>query len=326
MRAAGSLDEYRVRPIGTYLSGPTFVVWWHSPQLNGISFWGRPEAQHVHTVTAALQSEFGTGLEEHASIVDARYMDGVDPAAFYAMSCYVVQNRKSMNRCYTSQAILRPSGLVGAVVAGFHAVLDTMYPVKVFTNVEPALEWLGARDAAQALDELDEIRAREIGTAPVVVALRRHLEQRPGTVTVDHVARVLGLSSRDLQRQLRAANTCFRTEQRAAQVRMAKTLLLETTYDLKRIAIEVGCSSGQRFSAFFRESVGVPPSRWRSHRPALFATSASRGEHVGARDEPYSPERRTRMRSRRIGRWVGWGRRRSRSRWGWRWARRAGPW
>jgi len=88
MRLARSLEEYRARPIGTYLTGPTFVVWWHNPQLNGISFWGRPEADHIQTVTAALQSEFGPGLNHHASIVDARYMDGVDPGAFYAMSAY----------------------------------------------------------------------------------------------------------------------------------------------------------------------------------------------------------------------------------------------
>lgn len=261
--------------MGTYLSGPTFAIWWHSPRLNGISFWGRPEAQHIHTITAALQAEFGPGLEPHASIVDARCMDGVDPAAFYAMSCYVAQNRKSMCHCYTSQAILRPSGLVGAVVAGFHAVLDTMYPVKVFTNVEPALEWLGIPAAAQALDEVNEIRTREIGTSPVVAALRGHLAQRPGAVTVDRAARAMGLSSRDLQRQLQAANTRFKTEQNAAQIRLAKTLLLETNFDLKRIAIEVGCSSGQHFSALFRESVGVPPGLWRRERPPVFAISAS---------------------------------------------------
>lgn len=281
MRLARSLEEYRARPIGTYLTGPTFVVWWHNPQLNGISFWGRPEADHIQTVTAALQSEFGPGLNHHASIVDARYMDGVDPGAFYAMSCYVAQNRKSMCHCYTSQAILRPGGLVGAVVAGFHAVLDTMYPVKVFTSVEPALDWLGIPDAAQALDEVDQIRNRELGTSPVVAALRAHLMQRPGAVTVDGVARALGVSSRELQRQLQAANTRFKTEQHAAQVRLAKTLLLETNFDLKRIAIEVGCSSGQHFSALFRESVGVPPSLWRSQRPAVFATSASAQGQAG---------------------------------------------
>jgi len=279
MWPARSLEAYRTLPIGTYLSGPTFVVWWHSPQLNGIAFWGRPEAQHIRTVTAALQSEFGSGNEPPASIVDARYMDGVDPAAFYAMSSYIIQNRKSMCQCYRRQAIIRPSGLVGAVVAGFHAVLDTMYPVSVFTTVEPALEWLGTPGAERVLDELDEIRDRETGTSPVVAAVRKHIAQRPGAATVDGVARALGLSSRELQRQLRAANTRFKTERQAAQVRLAKTLLLETTYDLKRIAIEVGCSSGQHFSALFRDGVGVPPSVWRSQRPAELAASSSPGSH-----------------------------------------------
>jgi AraC-like DNA-binding protein len=275
MRAAGSLDEYRARPIGSYLRGPTFVIWWLNTRLNGISFWGRPEAHHIGTVTSALESEFGPGVRRHASIIDARYMDGVDPGAFNGLAGYVFSRRVPLSRVHTGQAVLRPSGLVGAVVAGFHAVLDTIYPVKVFATVGPALDWLGVRDDASVLDELDDIRTRQLGTSPVVLALRDRLGQRPGAATVEGVARALGLSARDLQRQLRAANTRFRTEQHAAQIRLAKTLLLETNYDLKRIAIEVGCSSGQHFSALFRDSVGVSPSGWRAQRPAVFAASAS---------------------------------------------------
>lgn len=277
MKEAGSIEEYRVHPVGTYLRGPTFVIWWLNSRLNGISFWGRPEAHHITIVTAALEEEFRPGVERHASIIDARYMDGVDPGAFNKLAGYVFSRREPLSRIHTAQAILRPSGLVGAVVAGFHAVLDTIYPVKVFATVGPALDWLGVREDAAVLDELDDIRTRELGTSPVVVALREHLRQRPGAATVDGAARALGLSARELQRQLRAVNTRFRTEQHAAQIRLAKTLLLETNHDLKRIAIEVGCSSGQHFSALFRDSVGVPPSGWRAQRPATFAASASEG-------------------------------------------------
>lgn len=277
MHAAGSLEEYRVRPVGTYLRGPTFIVWWLNPGLNGISFWGRPEAAHIATVIAAIESEFGPGLGRHASIIDARFMDGVDPGAFNRLSRYVAEHREPLSRLYSGQAVLRPSGLVGAVVAGFHAVLDTIYPVRVFASVGPALDWLGVRDDAEVLDELDEIRTREVAASPVVAALREHLGQRPGAVTVDSVARALGLSSRELQRQLRAANTRFKSEQRAAQIRLAKTLLLETDHDLKHIAVEVGCSSGQHFSVLFRDSVGAPPSVWRAQRPAVFAASAAEG-------------------------------------------------
>jgi len=287
MRRASSLESYRQRPMGTYLSGPTYCIWWLNSGLNGISFWGRPEAQHIAVVTSGLDAEFAPGVARHASIIDARYMDGVDPEAFNNLARYVVAHRVSLSQIHTGQAILRPSGLVGAVVAGFHAVLDTIYPVKVFANVGPALDWLEVRDDASVLDELDGIRALEVGSSPVVIALREHLGQQPGTATVDSVARALGLSSRELQRQLRASNTRFKTEQHAAQIRIAKTLLLETNYDVKRIAIEVGCSSGQHFSALFRDSVGATPSQWRAQRPSVLATSASqRAAEVTIDDSP----------------------------------------
>jgi len=273
MRRAGGLEAYRKGPVGSYLSGPTYVIWWLHSGLNGISFWGRPEDHDIRVITSALDAEFDPGVARHASIIDARYMDGVDPGAFDRLARYVFAHREALSRVHTGQAILRPTGLVGAVVAGFHAVLDTIYPVKVFAHPGPALDWLGVSDDAAVLDELDGIRAQEVGVSPVVVALRERLAERPGKMTVDGAARALGLSSRELQRQLRASNTRFKTEQHVAQIRIAKTLLLETSHDLKRIAFEVGCSSGQHFSALFRESVGVTPSQWRAQRSAVLATS-----------------------------------------------------
>jgi len=273
MLAAATLEEYLARPVGRYLPGPTYVVWWLHPGLNGISFWGRPEAEHIRVVTSALEAEFRPEIRRHASVIDARCMDGVDPGAFDRLSGFVSDYREQLARGCVGQAVLRPSGLVGAVVAGFHAVLDTLYPVKVFPSLPPALDWLRVNEDASVFEALDGIRASAVGASPLVMAVRQRLQHRPGAATLKEVARALGLSSRDLQRQLCAAHTRFKTEQRAAQIHMAKTLLMETSYDVKRIAVEVGCSSSQHFSSLFRECVGETPSGWRGQRSAVFATS-----------------------------------------------------
>jgi transcriptional regulator GlxA family with amidase domain len=49
-------------------------------------------------------------------------------------------------------------------------------------------------------------------------------------------------------------------------VRVAQQMLLETNYDLKRIAADVGCASLQHFSVLFRNLTGQAPSAWRTLR------------------------------------------------------------
>ena len=99
-----------------------------------------------------------------------------------------------------------------------------------------------------------------------MAAIRAHLDDAAVAPPLGDVAKAFGLSARNLQRRLSEAHTTFQQEQNAARLRRAKRLLLETNYELKRIAIEIGCASLQNFSALFHKSTGESPSRWRSHR------------------------------------------------------------
>jgi AraC-like DNA-binding protein len=179
------------------------------------------------------------------------------------------------------QALLRPDGLAGAAVAGFYAVLAPSYPVRVFTDPMKALRWLHVEDEVAVLDELELVHADATGGSTFVAAVRAYLERVPGAPTLKKTAKAFGISPRNLQRRLGEAHTTFQHEQCAARLRVAKTLLLETNYDVKRIAIEVGCASLPNFSALFRKSTGESPTRWRSHqRPHEFP--APRAPRSGA--------------------------------------------
>jgi AraC-like DNA-binding protein len=278
VRGVGTLEAYLSRPIGQYLWGPTFVVWWRSPNLNGIMFWGRPEEEHVQHVMGALAGEFRSGVRPHASLIDVRRVSVIDLGAFTALLRFSREHRDEFGRIVTGQAYLRADGLTGATVAGFPEVLDPAFPTKVFTDPVAALAWLGADDEIAVIDELDEIHATASGGSAFVAGLRAHLEASPRARTLGDTARAFGLSSRQMQRKLRDAHTTFQFEQNAARMRVAKTLLLETNYDLKRVAIEIGSASLQNFSALFHKSTGESPSQWRSRqRPGDFpARSASR--------------------------------------------------
>jgi len=266
VHGVGTLDAYLSRPIGRYLWGPTFVVWWSSPDLNGIVFWGRPEEEHVRRITSALDAELRPEVRPHASLVDVRRVTTVDLGAFTTLLQYVRSRREPFARVVRRQALLRPDGLAGAAVAGFYAVLAPSYPVAVFTDPTAALRWLRVEQEAGILYELEQIHATATGASAFVAAIRAHLDDAAVAPPLGDVAKAFGLSARNLQRRLSEAHTTFQQEQNAARLRRAKRLLLETNYELKRIAIEIGCASLQNFSALFHKSTGESPSRWRSHR------------------------------------------------------------
>ena len=264
MEAASSLESYLSRPVGRYLHGPTYVVWWKSLRLNGIVLWGRPEEEHILNITRALDAELAPSVLAHASLVDARRVLGVDAAAFNALLRYVAMRRDAFGRLVKRQAVLRPEGLAGAAIAGFYAVLTPSYPVNVFTEPKLALEWLGPQHDVCVCDELDRIATSSSDGSAVVAALRTYLERSLASASIAFAAGALRLSERSLQRHLQEAGTSFRAQLNLAQVRTAKALMLDTSYELKRVAMQVGCASLQNFSSLFKRIEGSSPSEWRA--------------------------------------------------------------
>lgn len=264
MIGVSSLHGYLSRPMDRYFRGPTYIVWWSNAKLSGVVLWGRPEPSHLSTIMRALDAELAPGVAAHASLIDARRVSGVDAAAFDTLLRYVDSRREAFNRLLQRQALLRPEGLPGAVIAGFYALLTPSYPVRVFTDLELALDWLEVPSDARLRNELDVLS--ELSNSCVVDRLRIYLEESLGRVTMVRAANALHVSPRTLQRKLSEAGTSFRAEQNLARVRAAKALLLDASLDLKRIASEVGCASPQNFSSLFKRLEGESPSEWRAQR------------------------------------------------------------
>ena len=266
MECVSSLQSYLARPVGRYFCGPSYIVWWKSARLNGIVLWGRPEEAELACITRALDAELAPGVLSHASLIDARRVWGVDAAAFNTLLRYVASRREPFSRLVLRQALLRPEGLVGAVIAGFYSVLTPSYPVQVFTDARSAIDWLEVPDEARTIDELDAIVERMCGSSSTVAQVRVVIEGSLSSATVERTADTMRLSTRSLQRRLREAGTSFRAELNLAQVRIAKALMLDSSLDLKRIAREVGCASPQNFSSLFKKLEGASPREWRFQR------------------------------------------------------------
>ena len=237
------------------------------PERCGFVLWGRPDEDDIRRLIRLLKSELAPPSVPHVSLIDARRLEGVDAGAYAAIAGYVKEHHQRLGAYVTRLALVRPSGLAGAVVAGFFQVLAPPYPVSTFADAAGALDWLGRAADAPLLPELDALVASASGTAPIVAELRGLLEADLGRATLEGAARTLSLSERTLQRRLNEAGTTFHQELNVTQVRVAKAMLLDSAAQLTTVALEVGCASLQHFSALFRKHTGESPSAWRArHR------------------------------------------------------------
>jgi AraC-like DNA-binding protein len=270
---ASRIEDLLLSPIGKYFIGPTFIYFYPERHFNGLSLWGCPSVGDIVMLNRLMDAVLAPAGQHHLSLIDTRCLGGVDPASFATMAGYVLKRAAAFQMLIRKQALLRPPGLIGAVVAGFYDVTPSGYPTAVFTEPETALRWLGVPEWWKTKDLLEELLEARRPSDQLLERIRCHLEMvRNDRPNLEETAAAVGISERTLQRRLRDANTTFRGEVRAAQVRRAQRLMLNTDWSLTAIAFESGCASLQHFSALFRELNGVTPSSWRATRRASQST------------------------------------------------------
>jgi AraC-like DNA-binding protein len=265
LERATSVEDYVANPFGRYIAGPTYVAYWSSAHTNGITFWGRPDEEHLRSVTRALDAVLVPGRPHHRVLIDARDLAAVDVRAFAIMANYMVKNRATHARLCTRQALVRPNGLPGAVVAGFYALVNPGYPVQVFDDAQAALGWLDIPEDSSLLTEVGRIRTLAADDAASFLSeIRAYLDREQGRATLPQAASALAVSERTLQRRLRDGRSSFRDEVAAAQLRLAMDLLSHGTDNVNSVATQVGYASPSQFRAFFRRLTGQSPAEWLS--------------------------------------------------------------
>ena len=267
LERASSIEDLLGCPVGRFFVGPTFAYFYPDPHFNGFSLWGSPSVSDIEMLNRLMDAVLIPPAREHVSLIDARGLCGVAPASFAVMGSYVVRRSAAFRAVIHRQALLRPAGLLGAVVAGFYDVVSVSYPTAVFTHLERALEWLGVGQGAGVTKLLDSLGGAPRSTDEWLDRFRIHLEKNHAdSLSLEHAAEATGVSARTLQRRLQAAHTTFRTEVRSARVRAAQRLMITTDLSLTAIAFESGCASLQHFSVLFREVTGECPSQWKATR------------------------------------------------------------
>ena len=157
-------------PIGHYVAGPTFLHFFADPALCGIVFWGTPDNDAIHELTRALDVELPDRCGPHATYVDARLLAGVDEAAFQELAGYVGPRAETFGEKVTHQGIVRPAGVLGAMVAGFYEVTRSVAPERrrIFLEPEEAFRWFGRPDGASLIEMIAAAQAAA-STRPVVL-------------------------------------------------------------------------------------------------------------------------------------------------------------
>ena len=260
MQVATDPDAYVAAPAGTYLPLASSLVFCARPTLWGFAVWGGPTKSDLERLVTLLHRELADDVVPHASLIDARYLVSVEPRAFGVLAKYLRANFALFTTRVTRLALVRPSGVLGATVAGFYQVAGAPYPVRVFDELSAATSWLRAPSLAR---ELDAAVTTASTLSPALLALRTWLDGHLDDASLARAAKAVARAPRSLQRDLDAAGTSFQRELDAARIRLAQRLLVESDSSLTEIAYDVGCASPQHFSTLFRRVMGMTPTEFR---------------------------------------------------------------
>ncbi len=257
------VEELAATPVGRHVVGRTFVIWVDSPNLAGAAYFGRPDERDFPTLERLF------GLPGHAAIapgfdavIDGSGLEAIDLPAFSLIAAHlddVAAYAQRLGRV----AIVRPSGMVGAILGGLFAdAVQAKFHAALFADAAEAFRWLGRDDASARIAGL---LAAVRGDPPLLRQLRDQLAAQP-RASLASTARALGLSERSLSRRLGELSTSFRAELHRARLRAAEAMLIGSDAKLEAVAEAVGFQSRAHFSEFFHGATGETPSAFRARR------------------------------------------------------------
>lgn len=255
MTRYSSAEEYLSQTSQGWWASERFLVWRHSHELRGFAAWGACSASDAVLLVDIIEEDparQGGG----GSLADLRRLEGIAPGAFEALAGHVDRDGSSATR----EAVLRPAGPLGALIAGFAEIVKPSGPWGVFTQPKEAFEWLGWPDVP-LYNLLDEFVGSQLAP-PEIRQLRGLLRVSPAMGLID-AAGGLRCSPRTLQRLLGCAGTTFQAERDSIRMELAREALA-TTASLSVIALDIGFSSSAHFSSWFRRHQGLSPSSYRA--------------------------------------------------------------
>jgi len=162
------------------------------------------------------------------------------------------------------EAVVRPHGVIGAIVAGaYHMFVATKWQ-RVHPDLKAALRWLGRASEAEAVTAF--LREAATRRSWIIDDLRAYLGEHLDRGSLTEASRALGVARRTLQLELARESATFRSIRDEIRLREAKTRLVQAEDKIEHLAYALGFRSPRHFYKWFRDRTGKTPGDWR-HAP-----------------------------------------------------------
>lgn len=262
MREVGTIEELIAVRHEVFLVRPRFAYFFVDPELAGYLVWGHVVAEDAVEGVRMYADVVEAG--PRGLLTDLARMESLDDSAARVVASSIGKRLELYGSTDVHQGVVYPPGVLGATVAGFFSVFPPGFAHRSFAARDEALDWLGRADAMEAVDAIEAaVRARS--ELPDDVRRLRELLARDAASgwTLERAAQTLRISKRTLQLRLEQAGTSFREEMAAVRLARVKERLRRGDEKLLAIAIDVGFTSAQHFSRWFRSHTGMTPSDFR---------------------------------------------------------------
>lgn len=261
MRPCSRMEEWLTQPVGRYFIGDHHLIWCDRNDRAGTVIWGRLDEAESERLVAAW--DFARQLQApYVSVVDFSAVTGIDANAYTNVARFMSDRLPVLARRIRRQALIRPAGVTGAVVAGFYPTLTPGFEWRDFTDAKTAYAW-SCPDTPELPARLAELTALVRDGTPLMARLRHYLRQCSDQAKLEDAARALGCAERTLQRELAERGSSFREERTRARIEHAASLLIETDLKVEIIGRQVGYNSVTSFVRHFREILGELPGAYR---------------------------------------------------------------
>ncbi|MBX3160676.1 MAG: helix-turn-helix transcriptional regulator [Deltaproteobacteria bacterium] len=252
------LDAFLAAPIGRFHASGPLLLWAWSPELVGLSHFGRVTTADLPLLRAGAEMPFHASLARpYTAIVDSSRLVHLDPDVFAYLTEHLLAVRTAGAALIKRLRIVRPPGLAGAAAIGLaHEYMNQVIETRFVGSLDEALGDIAA--PAALVEELHQLHE-----APSFVErVRSELDAEPNA-PIATVAERVGASVRTLQRALAIAGTTYRLEGARARLEHARRLLETSTDSIDDIARAAGYSSAISLSRRIREVYGTVPSALR---------------------------------------------------------------
>jgi AraC-like DNA-binding protein len=208
-----SVAAFLAAPVGRYVETPTFLLWCSDPRLCGAVYRGRWTPADVRALFDMLAAFDHPSMAAPFDVLtDARLLEGAQVRAYDRLLGLLRPRVAGYAQRIGRNAIVRPRGPLGAMIAGVYAIVEPRHDWRAFAGVAEGLAWLGRSDARAVVAPFEALASRAPAPVRALAALREIVMREGRTPTLEEVAEHLGVSRRTLQRRFLRVGTSYTTE------------------------------------------------------------------------------------------------------------------